>query len=157
MTQSPTNKSTVLVGGLFLAAFSSVATAAGVTAYLPLNLEPEIERQIERVLILADEPVLKRPFSIELVRLALPQACAVDKPLCSRVSKYLERYARDYAVTHASAAGSITHGGDGVAMPEISTACRSTARTRAVAWSPSRSPRRLFPGRCRRDCLPGAA
>jgi len=26
----------------------------------PLNLEPEVERQIERVLILADEPVLKR-------------------------------------------------------------------------------------------------
>ncbi len=53
--------------------------------YLPLNLEPEIERQIERVLILADEPMLKRPFAVELVKHALPQACKVDKPLCTKV------------------------------------------------------------------------
>src|SRR5471032_1745172 len=90
----------IFIAGMFLAA-SSAATAGGVTAYLPMNLEPEIERQIERVLILADEPILKRPFSVELVRLALPQACEVDKVLCRKVGKYLERYSRDYAVTHA--------------------------------------------------------
>jgi Capsule assembly protein Wzi len=111
-----TNKYALGIGGLMLAA-SSIAAAAGVTAYLPMNLEPEVERQIERVLILADEPILKRPFSVELVQLALPQACAVDKPLCTRVAKYLERYSRDYAVTHASATGAITHGADGVVMP----------------------------------------
>ena len=42
--------------------------AEGVSAYIPLNLEPEMERQIERVLILANEPILKRPFAVELVR-----------------------------------------------------------------------------------------
>jgi len=82
-----------------------------------MNLEPEVERQIERVLILADEPILKRPFSVELVKLALPQACQVDRPLCTRVQKYLERYSHDYGVTHASAAGSITHSKDGVVLP----------------------------------------
>ncbi|HEX3398028.1 MAG TPA: capsule assembly Wzi family protein [Steroidobacteraceae bacterium] len=96
---------------------SSVAAAGGATAYLPMNLEPEIERQVERVLILADEPILKRPFSVELVKLALPQACRVDKPLCTRVSKYLERYSRDYAVSHASITGSITHSKDEVVLP----------------------------------------
>jgi hypothetical protein len=90
------------------------AHAGGVSAYLPLNLEPEIERQVERVLILADEPILKRPFSVALVQLALPQACQVDKVLCAKVTKYLERYSRDYAVTHASLTGSVTHGSDGV-------------------------------------------
>jgi len=100
------------VGALLLAAWNA-APAAGVTAYLPLNLEPEIERQIERVLILADEPILKRPFAVALVELALPQACAIDKPLCTKVGRYLERYSRDYAVTHASLTGAITHG-DGV-------------------------------------------
>ena len=88
--------------------------AEGVSAYIPLNLEPEMERQIERVLILANEPILKRPFAVELVKLALPQACQVDKPLCERVSKYLERYSHDYAVTHASATGSVTHGANDV-------------------------------------------
>jgi len=94
------------------------ALADGVSAYLPLNLEPETERQIERVLILADEPVLKRPFAVALVELALPKACERDKALCTRVKKYLERYSRDYAVTHASATGSITHGADGVVPNE---------------------------------------
>jgi hypothetical protein len=97
----------------FLAAVAALAPntapAGGVTAYLPLNLEPETERQIERVLILADEPILKRPIAVALVELALPQACKRDKALCTKVQRYLERYSRDYAVTHASATGSITH------------------------------------------------
>ena len=90
---------------------SQATRAAGVSAYLPLNLEPEMERQIERVLILADEPILKRPFAVALVELALPKACEVDKNLCMRVKRYLERYSKDYALTHASLTGSYTHGG----------------------------------------------
>jgi hypothetical protein len=93
------------------------AAADGVSAYLPLNLEPEIERQIERVLILADEPILKRPYAVALVELALPQACERDKPLCTRVKRYLQRYSRDYAVTHASVTASYTHGGTGLVVP----------------------------------------
>lgn len=90
--------------------------ADGVTAYVPLNLEPEIERQIERVLILADEPILKRPFAVSLVELALPKACERDKVLCAKVRKYLERYSHDYAVTHASATGSVSSGAN-VVLP----------------------------------------
>jgi hypothetical protein len=99
------------------AVFSGPALADGVSAYLPLNLEPEIERQIERVLILADEPILKRPFAVALVEDALPQACEVDKLLCKKVRRYLERYSRDYAVTHASATGTLTHGSDSGVVP----------------------------------------
>jgi hypothetical protein len=91
--------------------------ASGVSAYLPLNLEPEMERQIERVLILADEPILKRPFAVALVEDALPQACKVDKPLCTKVKRYLQRYSRDYAVTHASATGAVTHDANGDVVP----------------------------------------
>src|ERR1700736_1285563 len=89
-----------------------LAMADGVSAYLPLNLEPEMERQIERVMILADEPILKRPFSVAMVQYALPKACEVDKSLCEKVKRYLQRYSRDYAVTHASATGSITKKGE---------------------------------------------
>jgi Capsule assembly protein Wzi len=100
---------------LVLAAASApeLARAGGVSAYIPLNLEPEIERQIERVLILADEPILKRPFPVALVELALPAACKKDKVLCTRVKKYLERYSRDYALTHGSLTGSVANGADG--------------------------------------------
>jgi len=95
----------------------AVAHAGGATAYLPINLEPEMERQIERVLILADEPILKRPFAVALVELALPQACEVDKVLCEKVRKYLERYSRDYALTHASITGAYTHGSTNSVIP----------------------------------------
>jgi hypothetical protein len=96
-----------------LCAAGALATAAHadpLSAYLPLNLEPEMERQVERVLILADEPILKRPFPVELVKAALPDACKKDAALCERVRRYLERYSRDYAVTHASATAAGTSG-----------------------------------------------
>jgi hypothetical protein len=95
---------------LVVVAFSPALRAEGVTAYLPLNLEPEMERQIERVLILADEPILKRPFAVKLVEDALPQACEADKSLCEKVRRYLQRYSRDYAITEASATGTFVHG-----------------------------------------------
>jgi hypothetical protein len=100
-----------------LGLMTNMAMAEGVSAYLPLNLEPEMERQVERVLILADEPILKRPFSVAMVQYALPKACEVDKSLCEKVKRYLQRYSRDYAVTHASATGSITHNGKGDVVP----------------------------------------
>jgi hypothetical protein len=100
-----------------LAQTPAVVQAAGVSAYIPLNLEPEMERQIERVLILADEPILKRPFPVALVELALPAACKKDKALCAKVKKYLERYSRDYALTHASVTGTAAHGGAGDVVP----------------------------------------
>jgi hypothetical protein len=93
---------------------AEAARAGGVSAYIPLNLEPEMERQIERVLILAEEPILKRPFPVALVELALPAACKKDKALCLRVKKYLERYSHDYALTHGSITGSFANGADGV-------------------------------------------
>jgi hypothetical protein len=103
--------------GVVLAFSATVSRADGVTAYIPLNLEPEMERQIERVLILANEPILKRPFAVALVEMALPEACRADKPLCERVRQYLERYSHDYGVTHASATGSLTHGANDVVVP----------------------------------------
>src|SRR5215472_11994111 len=84
-------------------ALGGAAHADPLSAYLPLNLEPEMERQVERVLILADEPILKRPIPVELVKAALPDACRKDEALCQRVRRYLERYANDHGVTHASA------------------------------------------------------
>jgi hypothetical protein len=86
------------------------AADGGPSAYLPLNLEPEVERQIERVLILADEPILKRPFPVQLVRESLPAACNRDQALCERVARYLDRYSRGYGVTHASATVAATQG-----------------------------------------------
>jgi hypothetical protein len=93
-----------------LLAVHTVADATGVTPYLPLNLEPEMEAQVERVLILGGKPVLRRPIAAATVLAALPKACSIDKPLCDRVAKYLDRYMHDTALTHASVEGAATQG-----------------------------------------------
>jgi hypothetical protein len=107
--KQPTTILLSLLGSLML---GTTAAASGVTPYLPLNLSPEIEAQIERVLILGDQPVMTRPIPAALVLEALPKACRSDRPLCEQVQRYLDRFTHPYAVTHASLEGSASHGSD---------------------------------------------
>src|SRR6266513_872217 len=97
--------------GLLLAV-PAAASVRGVTPYLPLNLEPGFEAQIERVLILAGKPVMRRPIAAATVFDALPKACEVDRALCQRVGRYLARYTHTSDLTHASIEGAGTHGAD---------------------------------------------
>src|SRR5882762_10762092 len=99
----------IAAAGMLLVVHTA-AIARGVTPYLPLNLEPEIEAQIERVLILGGKPVMRRPLAAATVLDALPKACAVDRDLCERVGRYLARYTHASALTHASIEGVATHG-----------------------------------------------
>ena len=82
---------------------TDAASASGVSPYLPLSMAPEIERDIERLMILADRPIMSRPIAAARVLDALPAACKVDQQLCRRVGRYLERYSRRVGVTDASA------------------------------------------------------
>jgi hypothetical protein len=111
------NRSGPIAAAGMLLTFHTVAAARGVTPYLPLNLEPEIEAQIERVLILADQPVLRRPIAAATVLDALPKACRVDQALCQRVGRYLARYTHTSDLTHASIEGAATHGAD-ITLPD---------------------------------------
>jgi hypothetical protein len=77
--------------------------ARGVTSYLPLNMSPEIERQIERILILAGKPVMTRPIAVETVLDALPDARKLDEELYNKVERYLERYTNKVALAHLRA------------------------------------------------------
>jgi len=90
--------------------------ARGVTPYLPLNLDPEVEREVERVLILGDKPVMTRPIPAAMVLDALPRACAVDPVLCGRVRRALKKYMGDSALEFASVEGAFTNGAR-VVMP----------------------------------------
>ena len=68
-----------------------VVQARGVSPYLPVNLEPEMERQVEQVLTLAGKPFLTRPIAAAVVWDALPKACTQDAVLCRNVERYLAR------------------------------------------------------------------
>jgi hypothetical protein len=101
-----------LAAAWLLCATPLAVCARGVSPYLPLNLEPEIEHQIERVLILADKPVMTRPIAAATVLDALPKACRIDAVLCRQVSRYLARYTGNSGVTHASVEAAATSGAD---------------------------------------------
>jgi hypothetical protein len=109
----------VWIGCVALAcgAFASLAQARGPSPYLPLNLSPEIERQIERVLILAGKPVMSRPIAAAVVLDALPEACRRDRVLCDQVDRYLRRYMQPYGITGASAEAAISQGDSTVPLP----------------------------------------
>ena len=95
---------------LLLFAAHSVAVGRGVSPYLPLKLEPEIEAQIERVLILADKPVMRRPIAAATVLDALPKARKIDPALCQQVERYLSRFMHTEGIARASVEGAATSG-----------------------------------------------
>ena len=97
-----------------LAALQPPAYALGVTPYLPLNLDPALERAVERVLILGDKPVMTRPIPAAVVLEALPKACEVDPVLCERVRRALKPYMQATAVEFVSVEGALTNGSDAV-------------------------------------------
>jgi len=84
------------------ALIGSAVHARGVSPYLPLHQSPEIERQIERLMILADQPIMTRPLAAATVFDALPKACERDPVLCEQVKRYLSGYMRTAGISHAS-------------------------------------------------------
>ncbi|HEV7432510.1 MAG TPA: capsule assembly Wzi family protein, partial [Steroidobacteraceae bacterium] len=65
---------------------------AGVSAYLPLSLAPEIESRVERLLVLAGVPVMTRPIRVATVVEALASACRTNKSLCRQVRRDIAPY-----------------------------------------------------------------
>jgi len=82
---------------------SSLAGARGVSPYLPMKLSPEIERQVERLMVMADMPILIKPFRASDVQRALDKACETPNAVCRQVNDYLYRFKHDAGITHASA------------------------------------------------------
>ena len=127
------------VGGR-LACWRPSAAARGVSPYLPLNLSPEIERQIERVLILAD-----RADHVAPDRRRDRARCAAGgvphRPSAVRAGAraiWIATCARSASTTPASRCAADDGAGD--ARCRTATACRTTApgrRPRSAYWQPS--------------------
>jgi len=99
-----------LIGAGALWLFNMNVHASGTSPYLPLNLSPEIEREVERVLVLSGRAVLTRPIPIDAILEAMPKACLRDAVLCRRVRGYLDRYFGDAGVTEGSIEVAAGHG-----------------------------------------------
>ena len=117
-----------------LAALQSHAYARGVSPYLPLNLDPELERAVERVLILGDKPLVSRPIPAAVVLDALPKACEVDAVLCERVRRALKPYMQETAVEFVSVEGAITNGSDAVLPNQHGATAQSPYQVAGAAY-----------------------
>jgi hypothetical protein len=116
---------------------AATAEARGVSPYLPVNISPEIERKIERVLILADQPTLTRPFAAATVLDALPRACERDAALCDDVRRYLTSLTKTAGISYASLAAAGASGPD-TALPNRHGMTSNSGYEAAVAayWQP---------------------
>jgi hypothetical protein len=93
------------------------AGARGVSPYLPLNMSPQIERQIDRVLILAGKNAMRRPIPAAVVLDALSVACKQDRIACREVDAYLRQYMHSYGFTSARIEGGLTDGDSEAVLP----------------------------------------
>jgi hypothetical protein len=101
--RSPGSALLAVLASLALGLAAGRTQASGASPYLPLNLSPEIERQVERLMVLSGHPVMTRPIPIAAVLNAIPLACKRDAALCRRVRHYLDRYFAEYGIAEASA------------------------------------------------------
>lgn len=102
---------------LFAALICDTSTARGVSPYLPLNLDPSLSQSIERVFLLADQPVMTRPIPLAKVLDALPKACEIDEPTCQQVRSFLSTYMRDYGISEAYMEISASSGDSNLTLP----------------------------------------
>lgn len=101
-------------------------------------MSPEIERDIERVLILADKPVMTRPIPAAVVLDALPAACEIDQSSCRRVRRFLDRYTDTLGLTDASAEVAANTGSTVSLQNERGMSSDSSWKASAHAyWQPS--------------------
>jgi len=97
---TPRLRAGLACAGVAWAALSAPALAQ-VSGYLPLNLEPALEQQVEALMAVAGRPVMTRPIAIADVYDALPAACEVDRILCGAVRDSLAGWSAAAGVTSA--------------------------------------------------------
>lgn len=93
-----------------VALFFITGVAQSASLYLPLNMSPEIEARVERLFVLANMPIIKRPIPIQEVYRALDKLGDGDPNLSASIRSYLERYSPRISITHASLNATVSQG-----------------------------------------------
>jgi len=79
----------------------SPLTAYSVELYLPVKLDPVMEAKIERLMVSANLPIIKRPIAIHRVKEALKIAGEQNPQLSKAIERYLDRFDQRAALTHS--------------------------------------------------------
>ena len=78
------------------------AYAKGPSPYLPLQMEPLIELELQRLATVAKLPLLTKPYHAATVNRYLKTIVDSHPTLYRRINTYLKRYKQTAALTHAS-------------------------------------------------------
>lgn len=91
---------------LGLALVSGSVLGQGISPYLPLNMSPNIERDIEMLMSLTPAAPVSKPYRVSELTHRLPSIKRTDPALHQRLTRYLQRYDSEsgMALTDASAA-----------------------------------------------------
>ena len=87
---------------LLLLSFSPYAVSSGVSNYAPVNLDPIVERDIERLMVYANLSDLTKPYSISLIEQGLGKIATQHPRLHARLSRYIANFQAKKGVTNAS-------------------------------------------------------
>lgn len=102
--------------GAFLLLVGSMSLQAGGSMYIPLLLSPEIESRIERLFVMANMPIIKRPIPVKEVYVALERLGNGDPVLSQSVRLYLKRFSNRAGITHFHASLGVVKG-EAVSIP----------------------------------------
>lgn len=87
---------------ILLCSLSNQAYSKGPSPYLPLQVDPLIELELNRLASLAKLPILTKPYHAATINRYLKKISSSHPILFKRISNYLKRYKKDAALTHAS-------------------------------------------------------
>ena len=85
---------------IFLVTFQLPLFAKGVSPYLPLNLAPEVELQIEKLMAMTGSFPLTKPYKAKELLNRLEEIKDYQPPMYRRLSSYLKRYTTNFGNTH---------------------------------------------------------
>lgn len=83
-----------------LAAMQFPALGKGASPYLPLNLAPEVELQIEKLMAMTGDAPLVKPYKAKEVIVRLESIKDYHPVLYRRLSAYMKRYTQEISNTH---------------------------------------------------------
>lgn len=87
----------------FLTVSAFKVNATSNTHYLPLKTDPLIELELEKLATVAKMPVLSKPYHIVTVKQYLEKIKPTHPELYRRINAYLNRYRKNYGLTHLDA------------------------------------------------------
>ena len=102
--------------------------------YLPLQLSPEIEARVERLFVVANMPVMKRPIPIKYVQEAIGKTSRTHPRLSLSVKNYLDRYSASAGISHFQISASTSGGADMIAPNRRGGSTRSDYEVSASAY-----------------------